>query len=315
MHTKKISVAFYNLENLFDTVNDPHILDDDFTAQGQNNWTPKRYENKLRKLAEVISRVSEKETGGPPVIIGIAEVENKKVLKDLIAEPVLKEYGYDFVHYNSPDERGIDTALLYRSAFFDVIYSEPITLNVESYPGVRDYTRDILYVHGELSGEEVHILVNHWPSRREGAEITQHKRIAAAETNRVKIDEILAENPMARIIVMGDLNADPEEDEVRNALVQTDLYNPMIFLHTRYEGSLNHRFTWHLFDQIILSHSWMKAYDNPLVYDRSDIYNDHYLTEYDGKFKGNPFRTYAGPNYLGGYSDHFPVYCVFKIED
>ncbi len=315
MSISKLAVAFYNLENLFDTINDPHKLDDDFTAKGDLHWDENRYAKKLKKLAKVISKLGKVETGQSPSLVGVAEVENKKVLQDLVAQKSLRNLDYDFVHFNSPDERGIDTALLYRKSDFEVINSKAITFYVENDPGVRDFTRDILHVNGKLQGMPVHILVNHWPSRRNGAETTEYKRIAAAVKNREIIAEILLKEPEARVIVMGDFNDNPHSEAIKNHLVKTDLYNPMIFLLTRYEGSLNHRFNWHLFDQIILSNNWMKAYDNPLEYVKSDIYAEHYLTEYEGKYKGNPFRTYAGPNYLGGYSDHFPVYTVFKYEE
>lgn len=314
MTSSKITLAFYNIENLFDTVDDPHKLDDDFTKKGRLAWDEKKYSKKLKKLSKVIDKIGKTEANTSPSIIGLAEVENKKVLKDLISQPKLAKNKYDFVHFNSPDERGIDTALLYKKEDFKVTHAKNHELYVETTPGIRDYTRDILEVQGVLKGIKVHILINHWPSRREGADVTQHKRIAAAKRNRDIIDLILAKDPDARIVIMGDFNDDPQSEAVRNHLVKTDLYNPMVFLLTRYEGSLNHKSDWYLFDQIILSPNWMKAYENPLEYLRSDVYNDHFLTEYGGKYKGNPFRTYAGKRYLGGYGDHFPVYTVFKVE-
>lgn len=177
------SIAFYNLENLFDTGDDPKTLDDDFTPEGKLRWDGARYKNKLNKLSRVISKIGKNDTQGPPSILAVAEVENKTVLKDLVNTKKLKEYDYGFVHYDSPDERSIDCALLFRKAHFQVVESQPFTLYTESEPGIRDYTRDILYVKGELMGTMVHILVNHWPSRGKGTEETKHKRIAAAEKN------------------------------------------------------------------------------------------------------------------------------------
>ena len=315
MPIAKIAIAFYNLENLFDTIDDPNILDDDFTPNGDLKWNDSRYGKKLRKLSDVIALLGHDDTNQMPSLVGVAEVENKKVLQDLINQKKLQEGDYDFVHFNSPDERGIDTALIYRKTDFEVISSEAITLYVENDPGVRDFTRDILYVKGKLKGIEVHILVNHWPSRHQGAETTEYKRIMAGQKNREIVDKIRQKDPNSRIIVMGDFNDNPHSEAVKTHLVKTDLYNPMVFLLTRYEGSLNHKFNWYLFDQIILSNNWMKAYDNELEYVKSDIFNEYALTEYDGKYKGNPFRTYAGDNYLGGYSDHFPVYTIFKFEE
>ncbi len=309
---KKLTVGFYNLENLFDTEDDPTILDDDFTPKGYKNWDKKKYKNKLRKLGKVIAQIGKKETKAPPALLGVAEVENIDVLVDLIDTKALKKYPYDVVHYDSPDERGIDVGLLYRTDCFEVLSHETITVYLETPSGERDYTRDILYVIGNLQGIKVHVLVNHWPSRRRGENETEHKRIEAALKNRAIIEKIKAEDEDARIIVMGDFNDGPHNESVKNNLVQKDLYNPMVFLNTRYEGSLNHSFEWYLFDQIILSTNFMRMHENTLRYSKSDIYNEHYLTEFKGRFKGNPFRTYAGKKYLGGYSDHFPVYCVFK---
>jgi hypothetical protein len=312
--TSKASIAFYNLENLFDTEDDPDILDDEFTPSGIKQWNPKRYKNKLRKLSTVISKIGAAETQGPPSLIGVAEVENRIVLQALTQTKTLSPYDYGVVHYDSPDERGIDVGLLYRKEHFTVSSSATINVYVENDPGVRDYTRDILHVEGEFFGHPVHILVNHWPSRRTGADETTYKRIAVAQRCREIMEEIQASNPDARMIIMGDFNDGPHSESVKNHLVQHDFYNPMIFLNTRYEGSLNHKFEWYLFDQIILSTNFMRLHRNPLRYNESKIYNDVSLTEFSGKFKGNPFRTYAGKRYLGGYSDHFPVYTVFDIN-
>jgi len=311
--TTNISVAFYNLENLFDTHDDPTKLDDDFTSKGAKNWNEKRYANKLKKLGKVIARIGEKHNTAPPALVGVAEVENAKVLEELVQVKSLKNHDYGVVHFDSPDERGIDVGLLYRKEAFIVKEARTQMVYLESEPGKRDYTRDILYVKGDLLDQEVHLLINHWPSRRKGADETSHKRIAAAQENRKLIDDILEKDDNARIMVMGDFNDGPYDTSVKDHLVQRDLYNPMVFLNTRYQGSLNHRFEWYLFDQIILSANFMRIHENNFKYVSSDIYNETYLTEFTGKFKGNPFRTYAGSRYLGGYSDHFPVYLNFKI--
>ena len=315
MPSTKLTLAFYNLENLFDTQNDPNILDDDFTPHGDLKWNHERYTQKLNGLAKTIAEVGKAETGQAPALIGVAEVENKKVLNDLLQTEALQELNYDYVHHNSPDERGIDTALLYDKNRFEVIESRSYSLHLQTAQGVRDFTRDVLYVEGKLAGVSVFVLVNHWPSRGEGVAISEPKRIAAAERNREIIQEIQARDPEARILIMGDFNDDPQSIAVRDHLVSTDFYNPMVFLLTRYAGSLNHRGDWYLFDQIILSPNWMKAYDNPLEYEKSAIYNPEYLKEQEGKYRGNPLRTYAGDKYLGGLSDHFPVYTIFKLED
>ena len=315
MPQTKLTLAFYNLENLFDTLKDPNILDADFTPHGDLKWNHERYTQKLNGLAKTIAQVGKAETGQAPALIGVAEVENKKVLNDLLQTEALQELNYDYVHHNSPDERGIDTALLYDKNRFEVIESRSYSLHLQTAQGVRDFTRDVLYVEGKLAGVSVFVLVNHWPSRGEGVAISEPKRIAAAQRNREIIQDIQARDPEARILIMGDFNDDPQSIAVRDHLVSTDFYNPMVFLLTRYAGSLNHRGDWYLFDQIILSPNWMKAYDNPLEYEKSAIFNPEYLKEQEGKYRGNPLRTYAGDKYLGGLSDHFPVYTIFKLED
>lgn len=312
---KKISVAFYNLENLFDTRNDPEKLDDDFTPKGFKKWDENRYGKKLKKLAKVISKIGKKENTTPPALVAVAEVENAKVLEDLVQVKSLKKYDYGVVHFDSPDERGIDVGLLYRKDLFTVKEAATHMVYLESEAGKQDYTRDILYVKGDLAGHEVHLLINHWPSRRQGVDKSSKKRIIAAQENRKIIDTLLKEDEDARILVLGDFNDGPYDESVKDHLVQKDLYNPMVFLNTRYQGSLNHRFEWYLFDQIILSANFMRLHQNRFKYLSSNIYNETYLTEFAGKFKGNPFRTYAGAKYLGGYSDHFPVYINFSIEN
>lgn len=312
--SKKITVGFYNLENLFDTKDDPTKLDDDFTPAGFKKWNEKRYAKKLKKLGKVISQIGQKESKEPPALVAVAEVENAHVLEDLIQVKALKKHDYGIVHFDSPDERGIDVGLLYRKDVFTIHNAKTQMVYLESESGERDYTRDILYVQGKLLSQDVHLLINHWPSRRKGANETAHKRIKAAQENRKIIEGIRQEDEDARILILGDFNDGPYDESVKDHLVQKDLYNPMVFLNTRYEGSLNHNFEWYLFDQIILSTNFMRIHDNTFRYLYSNIYNEKYLTEFRGKFKGNPFRTYAGKRYLGGYSDHFPVYITFKIH-
>ncbi len=312
-NTKKITVGFYNLENLFDTKDDPEKLDNDFTPSGFKKWNEKRYAKKLKKLGEVIAKIGEKESNSPPALLAVAEVENATVLEDLVQVKSLKKHDYGIVHFDSPDERGIDVGLLYRKDLFKISSAKTQTVYLESESGERDYTRDILYVQGSLLDNPVHLLINHWPSRRKGSNETSHKRIKAAQENRKLIDDIRSRDEDARIIVLGDFNDGPYDISVKDHLVQKDLYNPMVFLNTKYQGSLNHNFEWYLFDQIILSTNFMRIHQNNFKYLHSNIYNEKYLTEFRGKFKGNPFRTYAGKRYLGGYSDHFPVYITFKI--
>ncbi|MFS4466374.1 endonuclease/exonuclease/phosphatase family protein [Maribacter sp. 2210JD10-5] len=309
------TVAFYNLENLFDTHNNNHTLDDDFTPSGFKEWTPKRYSNKLNKLARTIFEIGKDLNQHAPVLVGVAEVENNKVLKDLLNTKPLQNVDYGFVHYESPDERGIDTALLYRKKYFEVLETAPLLLMIDNIDGVRDTTRDILYVHGKLNKEEVHLFVNHWPSRRDGNDITEYKRVKAAEVVKRKMEEIelLDQNP--NYIVMGDFNDDPKSLSIQTLMEDTSLFNPMEKLHLPKErGSSNYKKSWSLFDQIILSHSFFNYQKGTHSFSKANIFDDKSLKENKGKYKGSPFRTYVGKKYLGGYSDHFPVYILLKYN-
>ncbi|MDB4292921.1 endonuclease [Maribacter sp.] len=309
------TVAFYNLENLFDTEHAPNKLDQDFTPDGFKKWSMKRYKRKVYKLAKTISEIGNKGSKTPPVLIGVAEVENDGVMADLIGAEHLRAIDYDFVHYDSPDERGIDTALIYHKEFFEVLHSEPITLYVNNPDGVRDTTRDILYVHGTLNKEEVHIFVNHWPSRRDGEVETGYKRVKAAQTvsEYMKKLETRFENP--NYIVLGDFNDDPESESIQNLVNGSGLYNPMAKLHIPVQrGSANYQKSWSMFDQIMVSHSFLNHEKGTHSFAHANIFDEKFLTEFKGKYKGTPYRTYAGRKYIGGYSDHFPVYIQLKYN-
>ncbi|MFK5972098.1 MAG: endonuclease [Flavobacteriaceae bacterium] len=308
------TIAFYNLENLFDTVDDPDTLDDDYTPTGFRKWTNKRYKTKLYKLGKTISEIGFETTQKAPVLVGVAEVENEVVMNDLIQSESLQGINYGFVHYDSPDERGIDTALIYNKDHFEVLASEAITLLVYNLNGERDTTRDILYVHGKLNGEEVHIFVNHWPSRRDGNTETAYKRIQAAETilNFMKGLESRYEDP--NYIIMGDFNDDPTSKSIKTLMQSKRLYNPMDKLFSPDRGSANYKRSWMLFDQIIVSHNFFNYKRGTHSFAHANIFDGHFLTEFKGKHKGSPFRTYAGRKYLGGYSDHFPVYIQLKFN-
>ncbi|KAA1246280.1 endonuclease [Aquimarina sp. RZ0] len=313
-NTNLHTIAFYNLENLFDTKDNPITLDNDFLPNSEKEWNKRKYNKKIFKLGTAISNIGFAKTGKAPVILGVAEVENKAVLEDLVKTKHLINKNYDVVHYESPDERGIDVGLLYQKKHFTVTHSESVQVLVDNAYGERDFTRDILWVTGNLQNEEIHILVNHWPSRRDGAASTAYKRIAAAEKNREIIDQITASDPNAKIIVMGDFNDDPTSESVKEYLVQEDFYNPMERLLTRYRGTLNYRSQWNLFDQIVFSNNFHKYKAATHSFSEANIFDDSFLKIYKGRYKGNPFRTYAGRKYKGGYSDHFPVYVHLKLS-
>ncbi|NJB84058.1 endonuclease/exonuclease/phosphatase family protein [Wenyingzhuangia aestuarii] len=304
------SIAFYNTENLFDYKDDTHTLDSDYTPSGRKKWGHYRYQHKINKIAKVISKIGTDDCVFPPVLIGLAEVETKQVALDIIHSETLRYLNYDCVHYESPDERGIDVALLYHKDFFELIDSEAIPIEVFEPNGVKDETRDILYVKGNLYGELTHVFVNHWPSRRKGVDKTHLKRIALAKILSQRTDEILKQDPDANILIMGDFNDDPSSESIHKYLVSDSIINPMNKLHQLQKGSLVHNGVWHLFDQILHSKAYTQAEQTQFV--KSEIYNKEFLTDWTGRGKGEPLRTYIGKFYRGGFSDHFPVYAIFK---
>lgn len=308
------TIAFYNLENLFDTEDDPNTMDDDFTPSGFKKWSMKRYKRKLYKLAKTISEIGNEKTKTSPVLVGVAEVENEGVMQDLIGAEPLHNFNYGYVHYDSPDERGIDTALIYCKDHFEVLYSEPIALVLIEDDGRQDTTRDILYVKGKLNGEEVHVFVNHWPSRRDGGNETSAKRVKAAETVKAFMAKIEVDVASPNYIIMGDFNDGPDDESIKTLMESGQLYNPMEKLITPDRGSATYKREWLLFDQIMVSHNFFNYEKGTHSFAHANIFDKEFLTEFKGKFKGTPYRTYAGRKYIGGYSDHFPVYIHLKYN-
>ena len=311
------TIAFYNVENLFDTQNDSLTKDEDRTPNGKDQWTLKRYRRKINNTATVLAEIGNTITNTSPDIIGLCEIENITVLEDLIAHPVLLDKGYGIVHFNSPDERGIDVALLYKKNVFLPVNFISHRLLLHTQEGFRDYTRDQLVVEGLLDKETIHFIVNHWPSRSGGAARSNPYRLAAAKLNKRIIDSISRINSKAKIISMGDLNDDPIDDSLKkilrtqgekNKLEDGALYNPMEHLFKKGIGSLAYRDKWYLFDQFFMTKTLALPPQNTYTYWKTGVYNPAYLLNPNGKYKEYPFRTYAGGNYSGGYSDHFPVY-------
>ncbi|WP_047548734.1 endonuclease/exonuclease/phosphatase family protein [Psychroserpens sp. Hel_I_66] len=306
--TTSHTIAFYNLENLFDINNDAKTYDTDFLPGSSKRWTKKRYDRKLFKLGEVISKIGYDNTQKPPVIVGLAEIENKNVIQDLIQSKDLESFNYGFVHYNSQDERGIDVAMIYDKTRFTVEQSKTYAVFLKDHIGKQDYTRDILLVSGKLHTEKIHVIINHWPSRREGELESLHKRLKASQKVVEIVNEIRTENQNAKIIVMGDFNDNPGNESVKYLSNNAELFNPMETMLSYSRGSVNHNFKWNLFDQILFSNNFFETGYNKLKFDEANIFDEKFLTQYKGKFKGQPFRTYVGNKYKGGYSDHFPVY-------
>ncbi len=309
MSAPQISIAFYNVENLFDTVDGAHTLDHDYTPKGKKKWGPYRFNIKIQKLGNAISKIG---NDMPPVLVGLAEVENKTVLNALINSEKLKEHAYQYIHFDSPDERGIDVALLFNTRYFQPITSEVIPIEVYNSKNIRDYTRDILYVKGELMGELIHIYVNHWPSKRTGHDETQRKRIHIAKLIHDHMDALKEHSP--KIVVLGDFNDNPTDESIQNHLAINGLKNPMVDLYTNGLGSLKFYGKWMLFDQILLSSPFFEPKPNKLVFKEANIFNADFLTNPRGRYKNTPFRTYSGKYYLGGCSDHFPVYVLLESK-
>ncbi len=308
----KQTIAFYNIENLFDIYKDDLTRDTDFNPTSEKRWTIKRYNNKLRKIGYAISNIGRKETNSHPAIIGLAEIENEAVLKDLITSKHLKEYPYQFVHYDSKDERGIDVAFIYDTTKFKVTNSESFTFSFTETDGSQDYTRDILLVSGLFLDEPVHFLVNHWPSRRTGDIETEYKRITASSNLQAIVSTLKENITNAKIIIMGDFNDDPASNSIEQLVANQGLFNPMETLLSIDRGTTSHNFEWNLFDQIIITHNFLERQSNTLRFVKADIYDADFLKQMDGKYKGTPYRTYVGKRYKGGYSDHFPVYMILN---
>ncbi len=311
------TIAFYNCENLFDTENDSLTFDDDRTPEGRYHWTRERYQQKVENLSSVISQIGKETSKSSPDIVGLCEVENRKVIEDLIAHPNLAEKDYGIVHFDSPDERGIDVALLYKKPAFLPTSFKSHRLLLFDDMGEREYTRDQLVVGGIMDGEEIHFIVNHWPSRRGGSAKSQPLRIRAALLNKRIMDSIQRLNPAAKIISMGDLNDDPIDDSLKKILktkgnpIQVDsisLFNPMEKMFRKGVGSLAYRDKWNLFDQIFMTPSLLDDTHQQLSYWKAGIFAPNFIRTEQGRFKGYPLRTYAGGTYTAGYSDHFPAY-------
>lgn len=319
LDTKKLtttfhSLAFYNIENLFDIYDDGLTRDDDFLPTGEKRWTIKRYKNKIRKIGFVLSEIGKKETNKHPSIIGLVEVENANVIKDLLESKHLSNLEYDFVHYDSPDERGIDVALLYDKKRFTVAFSKAYSVTLFDEKGDSDYTRDILLVSGLFEGLELHIIVNHWPSRRMGNIETNHKRMVASKKVSEIISSVKEKNPNAKIIVMGDFNDDPMSESIETLVSSHGLFNPMETLLSNDRGTTSYNREWNLFDQFLITHNFFERQKNSLRFVDANIFDEDFLKLYEGKFKGTPYRTYIGKRYKGGYSDHFPIYMTLKIK-
>ncbi|MDI1254646.1 MAG: endonuclease/exonuclease/phosphatase family protein [Flavobacterium sp.] len=335
------TVAFYNLENLFDTINNPNN-DEEWLPSGAQHWTSKKYHKKLENLARVISEIgTNDQQKEAPVFVGGAEIENRGVLEDLVKQPKMAPWNYGIVHFDSPDKRGIDVALLYQKKHFKptsyiniplLIYrdqksedtkkdKEEVTDDkIEVTTDNRVYTRDILLVTGLLDGEEVNVMVNHWPSRSGGEKKSSPFREAAGRLARKVMDSVYKVNPNAKIICMGDLNDGTYNKSVKVGLgaklkkteVQPQgVYNPFEQMAKEGNASLFYRDAGDIFDQIMVSESLIKDDYSTFKYWKAGIYNKPFMIQTDGQYKGYPLRHQANEV---GFSDHFPVY-IYLIKE
>lgn len=309
------AISFYNVENLFDTINDPAIIDEEFLPDGKLKWNSQRYNLKLQHIVEALTLNQPKN----PILIGMVEVENAKVVEDVAKTGRFAQTHYAVAHKDSPDARGIDCALMYDMDRFRVLSMSNLAVRIDSIPDFK--TRDILYVKGELrKGHVLHVFVNHWPSRREGQKESEHKRIRAAQVLRAQIDVILKEDPKANIVVMGDFNDHPNDVSVEQTLkakpVTTkgaDLYNLLYDDHAAGKGTHNFKGEWGVLDQFMVSAALFNGKSGVKMKTKDAvIINDDKLMfiKEDGTKK--PSTTYGGSNYYGGYSDHLPITFFLK---
>ncbi|MBO4985349.1 MAG: endonuclease/exonuclease/phosphatase family protein [Bacteroides sp.] len=307
------SIAFYNVENLFDTIHDAGKNDAEFLPDGRYTWGAKKYEAKLKNLSKVLGELARQRTPQGPAVIGLAEVENNRVLADLVKQPAIANYR--FIHYEGPDKRGIDCALLYDPEQFTVKASK-LVLSEPFQGDTVHLTRGFLIVDGELAGKRLCVIVNHWPSRGAKSPVRVH---AARQVKALK-DSLLRTDKKLKLVVMGDLNDDPMDESLATLparkypkeVQKGEFYNPWWeVLEDKGVGTLIYRGKWNLFDQILLSRSFLKG-KKKLRYDSCEIHMRDYLFQQDGKYKGTPLRTHGGRAWLNGYSDHLPTVIYLK---
>lgn len=307
---QEIRVAFYNCENLFDPADDPQKDDEEFTPSGKYHYTEELLAKRLTNMAKVVRSIE-------PAVMGVAEVENGHVLSSLLRQPALAARGYKYVLRPGPDPRGINVALIYDPTLFHVTSSESLPVNISGTTG-KTVTRDVLHVQGLLAGEQVDIFVNHWPSRRGGEDLSGPKREAAARVNRQAIDAAMKKHSKTRVILMGDLNDNPDDRSITYTLgavatktnvTATGLYNPFANIYQGGNGTEIYRGRWNLFDQVIISGSLLRG---KLKYDHAAIHNPTFLQDTYKGHEGEPHRAFKGARWINGYSDHYPVVVYLK---
>jgi len=315
-------VAFYNVENLFHPSDDSLTRDDDFTPEGLYHWSYKKYYKKIANVAKVLVAMGE---GSPPALVGLAEIENEQVLKDLCYRSPLHAYGYRYVHHDSPDRRGVDVALLYRDSLVTVLREHKVPVVFPFEPKTRN--RDLLYALVRLPcGDSLHLVVNHWTSRFGGYAATIPKRNHYADVARQLVDSVMRLNTFANVLLLGDFN-DYATDESMVAHLRArvfapentedTLFNLMYYFENQNNvGSHKHEDFWRCLDQIIVSRALLLGHSRlRIAHQRPYIFQAPFLFVPDEKYGGvKTYRTFLGPRYIGGYADHLPVYVVLHCH-
>jgi len=313
---KPSRVIFYNVENLFDTIDDPAINDAEYLPSSKIEWNTKKYKTKLNHTAKVFATMLDTIQ---PMVIGMSEIENIKVLQDLIVQPALKKFNFGIVHHDSPDERGIDVAFLYNKDIVESIFDATLKVDL----GGGDKTRDILYFKASVSEEmNIWFFINHWPSRRRGAEESDDKRMIASKVLKSKIDNLLQDEPFARVIVMGDFNDNPSDASLKNLSPVADkkqkvqpLVNLMLPLQGKKEFTLKYKAESDIFDQFIVSLNLLDPKNQYYIRNSSaSVFKPRWIL-YNHKTYGLiPNRTFTNGKWVNGYSDHLPVYFDLLVK-
>lgn len=310
-------IGFYNLENFYDTVNNVNVDDEEFLPGSERHYNTHVFLDKVSKLASVIAQIGTDINPDGLALLGVAEIENDTVLSALITHKDLKSRNLKFVHYNSPDVRGIDVGLIYNPKYFKPIYSTHLFVKLPGGSKDSYFTRDVLYVQGIMDGDTINVFVNHWPSRSGGEERSIPARAAAAGVDKRVVDSLMAVNPASKIIIMGDLNDDPVSPSLTKTLGAKSkikevklkgLYNPWVDFYKNGIGTIAYQDSWGLFDQVVISQAWLDKEQTGYFFYKANIFNREFLVQHTGKYKGYPKRTWDGTTYNYGYSDHFPVY-------
>ena len=330
-------IGFYNLENLFDTYHDEGKNDYEYLPDGANKWTEEKYRKKLRNMAHVIAEMK-KDNGRWHTVLGVSEIENRHVLEDLVMEPEIAEANYQIVHYDGPDRRGVDVALLYKPDQMTLVGSESIPFDFNSgnikftlTKEEQDYfrTRDILMVHGIIDGEHFAFYVCHLPSRLGGK--GQDLRARGGEIIYEHSMEMMKKYPGIKCVVMGDMNDNPTDESMavylhgREKLSQVgpeDYFSPFLSMLKAGYGSLAYRGEWNIYDCILVNYALAHPDKGTLqimpvikkkkakYYGR--IFSKPFMTNQSGQYKDTPFRTFSNGSFIGGYSDHYPTYIVIS---